>query len=46
MKMFPEAEVVGVEASSKIKKLQAVCELIVTTVAFKSVVPVVQVILF
>ena len=43
MKMFPEAEVVGVEASSKIKNVQAVCELIVTTVAFKSVVPVVQV---
>lgn len=42
-KMFPRAEVVRVESSSRLKNAQADCELIVSTVKFKSVVPVIQV---
>lgn len=42
-KMFPEVEVVGVKSATQILNAQAVCELIVSTVKFKSLVPVIQV---
>ncbi|MFQ9514794.1 MAG: BglG family transcription antiterminator [Eubacterium sp.] len=42
-KMFPEAEVVGVKATANLTNAQAVCDIIVSTVKVKSMVPVVQV---
>ncbi|MGB8451352.1 MAG: BglG family transcription antiterminator [Anaerocolumna sp.] len=42
-KMFPEVEVVGIESATKVLNAQAACELIVSTVKLKSVVPVIQV---
>ena len=42
-KMFPEVEVVGVESTSTVRNAQARCEIIVSTVKIKSVIPVIQV---
>lgn len=42
-KMFPEVEVVGVESTSTMVNAQTRCEIVVSTVKIKSVVPVIQV---
>lgn len=42
-KMFPEVEVVGVESTSTMLNAQARCEVVVSTVKIKCVVPVIQV---
>lgn len=42
-KMFPEVKVVGVESTSTMLNAQARCEILVSTVKIKSVVPVIQV---
>lgn len=42
-KMFPEVEIVGIRAATKIHNAQAMCDFIVSTVKLKSVVPVIQV---
>lgn len=43
IKMFPEIEIVGVESTTTVLNAQARCEMIVSSVKLKSVVPVVQV---
>lgn len=42
-KMLPEAEVIGVKSVSNVQNVQRICDLIVSTVKIKSVVPVIQV---
>lgn len=42
-KMFPEVEIVGVKAVTKLNNAQAECDIIVSTVKLKSIVPVVLV---
>lgn len=42
-KMFPEVEIIGIKAATKLHNVQATCDLIVSTVKLKSVVPVIQV---
>lgn len=42
-KMFPEVEVVGVKSTTGLTNAQAICDMIVSTVKVKSMVPVVQV---
>lgn len=42
-KMLPEAEVIGIKSASNVQNVQRICDLIVSTVKIKSVVPVIQV---
>ena len=42
-KMFSEVEIVGIKAATQIHNVQETCDLIVSTVKLKSVVPVIQV---
>lgn len=42
-KMLPSVEIAGVYASSSVQNIQNICDIVISTVPFKSVVPVIQV---